>query len=186
MPWVVWDYKGDPLIGGLSKMEGVRTITLADTIGKNGIHIIRPRPDIDDERVDAFLWGIHSRGHVGNYFDEGYMVRKTDALNAILTQGRSKLIPVIMLAQRPVWLTKFAFSEADFYQIFHLNNAKDRKTVQEFVPGDKADLDIRLPSYHSLWYDVKSDSVTTFRPVPPSDEILASFRERLLPKRQYI
>jgi len=186
MPWVVWDYKGDELIGTLSKMEGVRTIGLNDQLSKRGLHIIRPRPDLDDEAVDAFLWRLHSRGRVGNYFDEGYMIKKTDALNALFTQGRSKHCPIIMLAQRPVWLTKFAFSEASFFQIFHLNNLRDRKAVQEFVPADRANLEQRLPEYHSLWYDVKLDQVSVWQPVPPGDAILSRFRERLVPSRQYI
>lgn len=185
MPWVVFDTKGDALINQISKFDGVKTIRLSDTLGKNGLHIVRPSLQDEDE-IDAFLWRVHSRGRVGLYFDEGYMIRKTDALNAILTQGRSKRIPVIMLAQRPAWLTKFAFTEADFFQVFHLNNKQDRKTVQEFIPPERANLESRLREYHSLWYDVKSDQVSEFRPVPPAREILEAFKEKLVPQRVYL
>ncbi len=185
MPWVIFDTKGDPFINKISQIEGVKILKMNEQPGKNGLYIVRPRVD-EEEETDEFLWRIHSRGRVGLYFDEGYMIRKTDALNASLTQGRSKRIPIILLAQRPAWLTKFAFTEADFFQIFHLNNKQDRKTVQEFIPGDRADLETRLREYYSLWYDVKSDQITEFRPVPPADEILQTFKARLVPERVYI
>lgn len=186
MPWLIVDYKGDSLIQQIGKMDGVRTVTFSDTLSKNGLHIIRPLPETQDEIFDAYLWQLHKRGNVGIYVDEGYMVNRLQAMNAILTQGRSKRMPVIMLAQRPVWLTRFAFSEADFYQVFHLNDIKDRKKVQEIIPSDRADLENRLPEFYSLWYDVKRDQINVFSPVPPAEVILENFRERLLPKRVYL
>jgi hypothetical protein len=44
-PWVIFDTKGDEVIEKLARFEGVRTIGFNDNIGKNGIFIIRPRPD---------------------------------------------------------------------------------------------------------------------------------------------
>ena len=181
-PWVIFDTKGDPDIAKLGRMDGTKIIKLNDKIGANGLYIVRPLPNESDES-DEFLWNIWQRGNVGVYFDEGYMLDRSEALNAILTQGRTKRIPVILCSQRPAWLTRFAFSESDFFQVFNLTDMEDRKRVQQFIPKRQADLEERLPPYHSLWYDVKQDQVTRLAPTPPSEAILGTFRERLMPRR---
>jgi hypothetical protein len=107
------------------------------------------------------------------------MLRKSKAFDAILTQGRSKRIPVIVLSQRPVWLSRFVFSEASYFQVFWLNDFRDRQTVQSFIP---ADTENRLPDFNSLWYDVGRDRVSRMLPVPARTTILETFRERMRPK----
>lgn len=182
MPWVIFDTKGDELIETIGKMDGVKHIRIDENPGKDGLHIVRPRPDQLDE-IDAFLGRIYNRNHVGLYFDEGYMIGKPASLNALLTQGRSKRIPIILLSQRPAWLSGFCFSEASFFQVFPLTDARDRQRVREFVPVPKEDLERGLPEFHSIWYDVGKDRLTYLQPVPPADTILANFRSRLQPRR---
>lgn len=182
MPWVVVDSKGDELIEAIGRMDGTKHIKIGEAPGANGLHIVRPRPDQLDE-VDDFLWRIHARNNVGLYFDEGYTIGKPASLNAVLTQGRSKNIPVILLSQRPAWLSGFCFSEASYFQCFPLTDARDRQRVREFVPIPKEDLERGLPEYHSIWYDVGRDRLTYLSPVPPSETILKGFRARLQPKR---
>lgn len=178
-PWIIFDTKGDELIEEIGTIEGVKHITFDNpAIEARGLHIIQPLPN-DNEQIERFLWSIHARENIGIYIDEGYMMGKSDALNALLTQGRSKHIPIIILSQRPAWLSRFCFSEASFFQIFQLTDRRDRKTVQEFVPFEQVDLDERLQPFHSVWYDVKHDRATLFRPVPPSQTIVATFRSRL-------
>ena len=181
-PWIIFDTKGDENIEKIGKMDGVKHIRLNEQPSKTGLHIVKPLPNQTDD-VDNFLWRIHQRNNVGLYFDEGYMIGKSDALNALLTQGRSKHIPIIILSQRPTFLSRFCFSEASFYQVFQLVDRRDRITVQQFIPKDRADIETPLPPYHSLWYDVKQDRALQFSPVPPSEEILRSFRIRLQPRR---
>lgn len=189
-PYIVWDTKGDEMIEKISRMDGVKNIKFKDPIEKNGLHIIKPLPH-QYEEIEDLLWKIHARNNVGMYIDEGYNFGKSEALQALLTQGRSKHIPITILSQRPAWLSRFCFSESSFFQIFSLTDRRDRKIVQEFVPPEGPDaaensirdLEQRLPPFHSLWYDVKSDRATLFRPTPPSDDILSSFRSRLAPKR---
>ena len=181
-PWVVFDTKGDKDIGVIGRMEGVKHIKITEQPSDNGLFIVRPLPNQDDE-INDFLWRIHTRNNVGLYFDEGYMVGKPDALNALLTQGRSKHIPIIMNTQRPTWLSRFCFTESDYFQVFALTDRDDRKSVQRFIPEERADLEERLPPYHSIWYDVKSDRVFKFKPTPPSEQIIEGFRTRLMPRR---
>lgn len=174
-PWVIVNTKGDALLNKIGELPNVHHIGLNEKVGKRGLYIIAPRPD-QQEQLDAFLWQIWARENCGVYIDEGYMVGKIPSFNALLTQGRSKKIPMIVLSQRPVWLSRFVFSEADFYQVFWLNDERDRETVQAMVPFP---MERRLQEYHSYWYDVGTDQVAIFGPVPPTDTILETFSSRL-------
>ena len=148
---------------------------------KPGVYIVHPRPDEDTEPL---LWQVWERGGIGVYIDEGYMVGdRNAAFRAILTQGRSKQIPVIVLSQRPVWMDRFVFSESEFFQIFRLQHNKDRKSVQEFIPKS---IDKRLPEFHSYYYDVSRDVVTVLKPVPSIETIYATFERKLARVRKTV
>ena len=174
-PWIILDYKGDPSIAMISR---AKDIELPNVPREPGIYIARPHPD--DPRVAQMLERIWQRGNTGLYIDEGYMVSQSpDAdpwFRALLTQGRSKHIPMIVLAQRPVWLNRFVFSESDFFQVFDLNHEKDRDTVESFVPPKSY---IKLPEYHSLYYDVGKNKVEYIAPVPDAVTTTAKIDEKL-------
>lgn len=172
MPWIIYDFKRDALI---AQIPNVREISLSELPYEPGLYVVRPRPGQQDE-LENQLMRIWERGGIGLYVDEGYMLQKSQWFVAILTQGRSLRIPVITLIQRPRFITQFVFSEADFMQIFWLNDKQDRKRVEEFVPYDLSE---RLPPYWSIWFDAPADRVTILRPVPKEDTILARFAERL-------
>lgn len=179
MPWVVLNWKGDPLIDAIPRahhMDGL------EVPRKPGVYVAHPLPN-QDAKMDAYLWKLWARERVGVYVDEGYMIGDSPAFNALLTQGRSKRIPLIVLSQRPVWMSRFVFSEADFYQVFHLNDIRDRKTISSFVP---ADLSERLPDYHSHFYDVGRNALHRFAPVPTESEIMETFNAKLLPRRKFL
>lgn len=179
-PYVIIDYKGDQL---LNDIENVREISLKETPKKPGLYITRPAPD-DEEGIENFLLKIWERERVGLYFDEAYMIPKNSAaFSAILTQGRSKKIPSIILTQRPSWINRFVFSEADYYAVFHLNDRRDQKTVESFLPGS---IEERLPDYWCRWYDVGKDSIFRLQPVPDRDIILNRFHDRLKHQRRFV
>lgn len=158
IPWVIIDYKKDASIGALNPEPfDPRADMLA---GK----LYRYAPLPNDPQVEPLLWNLWERGNVGIFVDESYMLPNSgEAMNAILTQGRSKSIPVIALTQRPVFVPRFFFSEADFFQTFWLNDARDRKTVTSFQPEA---VNERLPPYHSYYYDVNKDALNVMLPVP--------------------
>lgn len=183
MPWVIINSKGDPLIAKISKIPGVHSITLDVTPKKPGLYIVRPLPDEDDDALNAFFKRIWARGNTGIYIDEGYMIPKNGTINWILTQGRSKRIPVITLAQRPVFLSKFTFTESEFFQVFELSHDDDKETLRKFVPYDVVET---LPEYHSLWFDVGKKTLVTFGPVPDETAILTRIRDRVAPRVTYI
>lgn len=174
-PWVVFDFKGDSTI---AEIPFTTELKVGDVPKKPGIYITRPVPEMDDEKVEQMMWKIWERERTGVYIDEGYMVaRKNSAFKALLTQGRSKSIPMITLSQRPVWMSRFVISEADFHQVFFLADESDRDVVQRFIPYDITEN--RLPKYHSYYYDIGEDDFTGLKPVPHPDVILETFESRL-------
>jgi hypothetical protein len=163
----------------INAIEGVRHIDTSEVPKHPGIYLCHPHPD-DIDGVIRQMWRIWEQENTGVYVDEGYMVCPSGggnpAFRSILTQGRSKHIPVICLSQRPVWLDRFVFSESDYYQIFALNDSEDRRQVSRFVPYDP---DLRLDDFHSWYYDVGRDRLVIVRPVPQKEELLAAFAARM-------
>lgn len=172
--WIVVDFKRDNL---LNSIDGIREIKIGEIPKRPGLYIVHPSTR-DAEPVDDMLWKIWQAENIGVYVDEGYMIGNRSApLNALLTQGRSKHIPMIVLSQRPVFMSKFVFTEADFFQIFQLTNMQDEKTVREYVRD--YDPKLRLPPYHSIYHDVAKADTVVFAPVPDRDEILDTFSDKL-------
>ena len=172
-PYVIIDYKYDGLLNDIPR---IKEIEVTSRIPKTpGLYIVHPAPH-EIEAVEALLWRIWERERTGLYIDEAHIVPNKGAFQAILTQGRSKRISRIVLTQRPAWVNRFTFSEANFYSVFHLNDLQDQKRVQDFVP---VDLSRPLPKYHSWWHSV--DDYTTFRlkPVGSRDSILDRFDDRM-------
>lgn len=178
-PWFIFDSKGDALIREINPEE-------IDIRKKPplipGLYVLRPRPMLDDDHWTEFLWNIWRQENAGVYSDEGYMIPgiRNPAFRALLTQGRSKRIEMITLSQRPVWMDKFTFTEADFWQIFRLNGLDDRKSISAII-GNQVDRD--LPEFNSYWYDVGRNSTVRFAPVPGRDELLDIFHERLVRRK---
>jgi hypothetical protein len=192
--WIVVNHKREKLINSI---PGAQFLGLAERPKKPGVYIYMPRPDFDDEEVTGLLWWVYEHENVGVYIDEGYMIAPRDpALNALYTQGRSKHTPVITLSQRPSKISRFAVSEAAFYQVFHLVDRRDRKIIQEFIPPFRNGFsleelmvpepgrDRRLKPYHSVYYDTSGDEPLIMAPVPSDEEILAVFAEKLVPPEQ--
>lgn len=179
LPWIVYDFKRDALLSQIGELEGTEHIGLEEIPRYPGIYFVHPHPD-DSEAVQAQMWKIWQQKNTGVYVDEGYMVcgpsNSNSAFRSLLTQGRSKHVPMIILSQRPVWLDRFVFSESDFYQLFALNHSGDRKRMMEYIP---ADLNKPLPTYHSYYHDVATAETVVMKPVPTSDDILRVFDSKL-------
>ena len=182
--WVVINHKREKMINSI---PGAQFLGMNERPKKPGIYIYQPRPDFDDEAVTALLWWIYETENTGLYIDEGYMINPRDpALNSLYTQGRSKNVPVITLSQRPSRISRFAVSEAAFFQVFYLVDRRDRKLLQEFIPHSLEALMVpiagqprALKDYHSVYYDTSGDEAVIMAPVPGDDEILAIFAEKM-------
>jgi hypothetical protein len=180
-PWIIFDFKGDALIEEINPPE---INVYGAPPKKPGLYVVRPIPQRDDKAVEDFLWQIWQRGNIGVYVDEGYMLgQRNPALNACLTQGRSKHIEMMILSQRPVWMSKFVFSEANFFAVMNLTLEDDRKFVSGYVGGEKITL---LPRYHSLWYSADEQEGHILKPVPSRETLLERFEQRLCRRRKVI
>lgn len=184
-PYIIVDYKGDKLLGSIDRVE---RLSVKDPLPKHpGLFIVRPHIH-EEAETEAWLWKVWERESTGLYFDEAFMLpnsgySRRGALQAILTQGRSKHIPVISLVQRPSQISLFVFSEADYYACFHLNRKNDRKTMNDLSDGLGAD---DLAPYHSRWYDVSNNKSYLMLPVPHGDDIAEVIDSRLRVKTRFI
>lgn len=182
-PYIVIDYKGDELIASVDR---IREIGLKEVPKTPGLYVVRPLPS-EQEAVENWLWKVWGQERIGLYVDEGYALPdKSQAFQAILTQGRSKRLPVICLTQRPTWVSRFVFSEADFYACFQLNDHRDKLTIQSFTPKDRMNLAERLPDYHAYWYDVGRDNVFVIQPVPSAENIAELIDSKLTPRKRMV
>jgi len=178
-PFTIVDYKGDANINAIENIEYILPSDEPPT--EPGLYVMRMDPS-DTPELEQYLWNVWRDGNHGLYIDEGYMVsssrKPSAAFRAILTQGRSKNISVILNSQRPNWIDRFNVSESDYFQVFHLNDSDDRKTIQRFLPSEHS-LEERLDSYHSVYYDVSEDRAQILGPVPDVPQILETINSRL-------
>ena len=176
-PWVILDYKGEKLF---AKIERAERIDLDEVPDEAGIYLLRVRPDKKKQMTDWFrrAW---EHENIGILVDEGYMIEQHDDwFDACLTQGRSKRIQMIVLSQRPVWVSRFVFSEADFFQIFDISHSEDMDILRKYIHDDDQDeLDEPLQTYHSFYYDVGRRRLETFGKVDKEAEILAAIDAKL-------
>jgi hypothetical protein len=180
-PWIVYDFKLEEFI---SEIEGTYQLGVTDPIpDRPGIYIVQPNAD-EDELVERQMWAIWQHENVGVFIDEGYMLGNNNrGFRMLLTQGRSKHVPMIVLCQRPVWIDRFVFSESQFFQVFHLNSAKDIQTVQQYVPRDLSE---GLPNRYSYYYDVRARNLVRLESMPDKDAILDTFDTKLQKLRKVI
>jgi hypothetical protein len=177
--WVIIDFKGDVNINNIDKAQSIDYDTNLSKL-KPGLYILRVMPD-EEEELDAWFVKVWETENIGVMVDEGFMVgQRSRGFNMCLIQGRSKHITMIVLSQRPVWMSRYVLSEASFIQAFSLNDRDDTRSVKRFVE-DRGNLSVlnRVPRYHSYYYDVSEDDLRVLSPVPPVDDILADIDGKL-------
>lgn len=178
-PWVIIDYKYDPLLNSIPRLEEI--LPTARVPRSPGIYIMHPFPH-EEEEVTDFLWRVYNKEKVGIYYDELTNFRPTNpAVNALFTQGRTKQIPILSCTQRPSRVSLYAFTEATYLNIFDLIYEQDRKRVEEYCP---VNLSTPLPEYFSRWYDVAKNKSIILRPAPDREIILDMFNDRM-PRRWF-
>lgn len=180
MPWIIVNYKRDQYI---EQIPGVREIDPNGPIpNEPGLFMVRPEPQ--DYSLDPMLLKAYKRGgHVGFYFDETLDIgMRSQAFKRILSQGRAMHIPAIALSQRPVWLSKHMFTEANFFQIFPLIDVADRKHITGWVKGLDINYEESLEDYQSFYFDAGRRRLVKLDAFPYGDEVLDIF-DRRRPRR---
>jgi hypothetical protein len=180
-PWIIYDYKLEAMIAEI----GAEPLSVhASVPARPGLFVVRPLPDVDNESVERQMWEIWERNNVGVYIDEGLMIGQYNrAFRALLTQGRTKHIPIIICSQRPAFLDVFVFSESSFFQVFRLQRKKDTLTVQEYIHFD---IQKRLPPFYSYYYDVARNQLNVLSPTPDFRAIKAAFQQKLSKLRKVV
>jgi DNA helicase HerA-like ATPase len=187
-PWVIVDYKGETIVNEMIRRKLATIIPIDKPVPKEaGIYVLQPSPHEADEMA-AWLWEVWRRGKIGLVFDELYMVPEFKGkagtggpLKSILTQGRSKEIPVYGLSQRPVDVNVHVFSEAQFIVEFYLKRKEDIIRVRSYVPEDDKVFYSKktLPRHWCKFWDDKRQVALLVKPCPNAEIILDIFEVRL-------
>lgn len=179
-PWVIVDFKGDDLA---SKVPVSAEWTLRDGPPPDaGLYVVRA--DIEDHGrggpLDDFLLALYRRGQTGVMIDEGIMLgQHSKGLRTLLTQGRSRECPMIILTQRPKFLDRYAFSESEFIQCFHFQLPDDQAAMREFIPDLDFDYLRDLGQHHSMIYDIRENEIEYLKPCPDFIDIYDRILTRL-------
>ena len=190
MPWVIIDSKRDDLIEDIPRLEEISIARKPPTA--RGLYVARPSvADFENGTVTGFLYDMWRQENIGLFIDEGYSFDRHDpALKTVLTQGRSKHVPMIALSQKPSWTSPFLFSESEFKSIFYLDMPNDLDRVKEWMPARTPDpltggpIDpYALPDHHQYWRHKRL--VARLGPCEPMDLILERF-ERRRPRRKWL
>lgn len=133
------------------------------------INLIPSTVEANFETMDNFLLALHeSYTGIGFAADELYTLnqngRAGPGLTGWLTRGRELKQSFMGLTQRPAWVSKFIFSEADYIGEMSLVIAEDQKRMYE-VTGKEL-MRQNVPQYEWLWYDVGNDRLRHFNPLP--------------------
>jgi hypothetical protein len=172
-PCYVLDYKGDALIDEIG-MENINVNVPPPR--KPGLYRVPLIPEFSDEALEQFFWRVWANENAIVYTDEGYMVPQgSKSFKALLTQGRSKNVQMITLVQRPVFCSKFIFSEANHFYVMRLQTEDDRKCVRGYLDGTDIN---HLPRFHSYWYSADEQEGAHLAPVPGRGTILEIFDKR--------
>lgn len=175
--WIIINPKWTAAFDNLpraNKIIGIKTKEIQKSVfseGKFDYTIINPKKnEISPEILDLLIEWIHDNfTHVGVYVDELYSVhtngRAGPGLIGLLTRGRELGQTFLGATQRPAYLSKFIFSEAEYICGMSLNLKDDRVRMYEFT-GHPA-FEVKLPEYEWLWYDVNADEVSKWGAVPP-------------------
>lgn len=194
-PWVIVDYKHEDPIINTALAEGIfDELKIADKIPrKAGVFVIRPRAQDGSAPVVNWLWKVYEAGRTGLFLDEATMIPELRGegnsggpFQSLLSQGRSKQIPVWTLAQRPAHVNRMVYSEANFYCAFKLGMPDDlAKIRKEGIPpysegyaktwGD----DVRLKPYYSRWFDRQLERSWILNPAPDPQIILNVLANRV-------
>jgi hypothetical protein len=177
LQWVILDTKHDPIFNEWKPSTKLLRMREIGRLFKEGRRMVVVRPLPTQQRpaiLDAYLSDLHEAfTTIGVFIDETYQVALRGGvpgpgLTGLVTRGRVRGQAVIMGSQRPAWVPRFVFSEADDIACMQLNLEDDRKTVFKFI-GDGRVLDKLAPRF--WWYyqnkdpRTENERLTLFAPV---------------------
>ncbi len=182
IPWICLDFKGDDLLASLPVTGPHR---LGDPLpAEPGLYVARA--SIEDHGkggpVEEYFLRAAERGGIGTFIDEGAAVGQYNrGLHVLLTTGRSKRCPVIMLTQAPFYIDPWMLRLSEFIQVFYLPQSDDQERIHRFIARDRLSFDqLRdMGLYHSAYYDVVADRLDFLQPAPKFQDIYDRILTRL-------
>lgn len=169
MPWIMIDFKGDDLVSALPVSAEVSIHDRPPS--EPGLYVAKAR--IEDHDKDGplsdYFMRIFDQGSTGCLIDEGLMVgQRNQGLRMLLTQGRSRLCPVVTGTQMPFNIDTTIFATAEFIQVFYIQHPEHQKRISQYVPPHILNFDTLRDAglHHSVWYDVIADQGVLLRPCP--------------------
>ncbi len=170
LKWVVLDSKHDPGFDEMSPNDGLLMPTRIQRLWNDRKHIVvRPNSRENDIKVlDAYLEELHeSFDNFGVCIDETYQVAMTSkagpGLTGLVTRGRARKQAVILGSQRPAWVPRFVFSEANAIIVMALTLKQDRERIYEMT--EQPIVLKAVEPRHWLFCDVAGATVAKFSPV---------------------
>lgn len=171
--WIVFNPKHTSGYDALSAsviVDGWKPRELEKSLKDSRFTILNFKPaESLPQFMDACIGWLHDQyDNVGIVADELYTLhdsgRPLPGLTAWLTRGRERKQSFIGLTQRPVWISRFCFSEADYIAAMALQLASDRKAMVDNT--GRAEYAAKLAPYLWRWYNVAADELTLYGAVP--------------------
>ena len=179
IPWVIFDTKDD---GDFDEIEHIHEIKISNPKIKSGLNIVYPILPDEIKQMNNLLIEIWRRGSCGVFIDEAMDFGKLNGYERVLRQGRGKHIPVIQLSQRPSNITQLAFNQSEFFQIFYIQDDRERQRVKEMTGIEKERMN-RLPvSKESLYYNIYDNTTLHLNPLPDREFIIERINEKTAKK----
>jgi hypothetical protein len=193
-PWVFIDYKREALINVALSEKMMKPLKMGSQLPDvAGIWVIHAESGQGPDPMNDFLMRIYNQGNIGVVVDETTMIPNTRGdgntggpYQTLLSQGRSKIIPVWSLSQRPAFINRMAFTENNYFCAFRLKSEDDNDKIMKEIPKRSKNYDLvwdednYYPRGHeSRWYDANRDINFKLKPCPPPEEILKILGERV-------
>ncbi len=181
-PVIIFDLKGDENILSLYEIRGVKKFEGIKPPKKNGIYILSYNLD-NFAYINQVLKNIYYTGHIFLFIDEASSMKQISSFQNILIQGRSRVIPTIQMVQRPSNVSRYAFSEAEFFQIFFISDKRDRDIIRGFTPLKEQDYQL-IPSetHRSIMVDVDRGKKIIVKSIDSLDKIFNTIALKLRKK----
>lgn len=172
--WVIFNPKhtaGYNALPHAEILDGFNAKRLDRAIDKARFVVVNFAPIESDPRfMDACVGWLHDRfDNIGLCADELYTLhdsssRPLPGLTGWLTRGRERKQSFVGLTQRPVWISRFCFSESDYIGGMALQLATDRKAMMQ--NSGRAEYLKKLDPHYWLWYRIDTDGLDLYGPVP--------------------
>ena len=171
--WIILNPKWTSAYGTLKDsvtIEGIDLNKIEKAFVKHKYTIVNPHPEQSNpETMDAFIEYMHLNfTGFGIVADELYTLHKNgqagQGLLGLLTRGRELKHSFLGLTQRPVFVSKFIFSESDYIGALDLTLSLDQKTMYENT--GREEFRQGLNGHEWLWLDIGAKSLRKFQAVP--------------------